>query len=127
VISAFDPNHDLILVGASLWGPNGRQALRFALDTGATETVVSVDRLAGLGYGWSAAQESTRLITGSAIEYAPRVVLQRLAALGQERLGFPVLAYYVPPEIGVASKIGLDFLRSLKLTLDFRAAQIELM
>lgn len=123
---AFDPREGLILVEATLWGPSGHYSLRFGLDTGATETVVSVDKLAFLGYGISLTDERTRLITGSSAAFASRGVLQKILALGQERSDFPVLAYNLPAEIGVDGMLGLDFLRGLKLSVDFRRGELSL-
>lgn len=121
----FDPHGAFITVGVRLWGPNGSEAFRFGLDTGATETVISVDNLAFLGYGFSNS-ERAHLFTASAIEFAPRVRVQRIRALGHERTDFPVLAYDLPAEIGVDGMLGLDFLRGLKLTVDFREGQLTL-
>jgi predicted aspartyl protease len=108
-----------------LWGPNGGEAFRFGLDTGATETVVSIARLVLLGYGFSSSECAT-LVTASATESAPRILAQRIRALGQERSDFPVLAYTLPAEIGVDGMLGLDFFRGLRLTVDFRVGQISL-
>jgi predicted aspartyl protease len=122
---AFDPGEGLIITEARLWGPNGSDAFLFGLDTGATETVVSVGALAFLGYGLSNS-ERANVFTASAIELARRVRVQRIRALGHERSDFPVLAYNLPAEIGVEGMLGLDFLRGLKLTVDFREGQLTL-
>jgi hypothetical protein len=63
---------------------------------------------------------------GGGAEFAHRVVVRRIIALGQERPNFPVLAYTLPAEIGVDGMLGLDFVRGLKLTLDFREGQLSL-
>jgi hypothetical protein len=39
---------------------------------------------------------------------------------------FPVLAYTLPPSLGVDGLLGLDFLRGLNLTLDFREGRMSL-
>jgi hypothetical protein len=96
------------------------------LDTGATETVISIDKLAFLGYGISFTDERTRLITGSWQRLPPRAILQKILALGQERSNLPVLAYTLPAEIGVDGMLGLDFLRKLTLTIDFRNGELSL-
>ena len=124
--SPFDPGQGLIIVQAHLWGPNGTGTLRLGLDTGATETFVSVARLAFCGYGLSHVEERNPVTTGSGIESAPRVLVERIACLGQERSVFPVLAYTLPPGLGVDGLLGLDFLRGTKLTLDFREGRISL-
>jgi hypothetical protein len=52
--------------------------------------------------------------------------LQRLTALGRERLGFPVLGHTLPPSAGVDGLLGVDFFRGLVLTIDFGAGQVHL-
>jgi predicted aspartyl protease len=122
----FDPLQGLITVQAELWGPAGSAVLRFALDTGATGTVVSTGLLVALGYDPGLSPDRVEVTTGSGLEYAPRVVLEKAAALGQDLAGFPVLAHTLPPSAGVDGVLGLDFLRGLTLTLDFRAGEIAL-
>ena len=84
----FDPQQGLIIVRAELWGPNGSGVLRLALDTGATGTVVNVGMLVALGYDPALVPERVQVTTGSGIEFAPRVILDRVIALGHERSGF---------------------------------------
>jgi predicted aspartyl protease len=120
----FDPGQGLIIVETGLSGPNGSDTFRFGVDTGATETVVKVGALAFLGYGFSLDSERVRLIMGGGAQFAHRVVVRRISALGQERSNFPVLAYTLPAEIGVDGMLGLDFLRGRKLTVDFRQGNL---
>lgn len=122
---AFDPGERLIVTVVRLWGPNGSDAFRFGVDTGATETVVTVARLALLGCALSSS-ERANVFTASALESAPRVRVQRIRALGHERSDFPVLAYNLPAQIGVDGMLGLDFLRGFRLTVDFREGQLSL-
>jgi len=87
----FDPQRGLIVIRAELWGPSGSGVLQLALDTGATSTLVNVGMLVAIGYDPALTAERVQVTTGSGFEFAPRVVLQRLSALGQERRSFPVL------------------------------------
>jgi predicted aspartyl protease len=123
---AFDAQHGLIIVRAELWGPTGSGVLRLALDTGATSTLVNVALLVAIGYDPALTPARLQVTTGSGVEYVPRIVLQRVFALGQEHSGFPVLAHTLPPSAGVDGLLGLDFLRSLNLSIDFRAGQVTL-
>jgi hypothetical protein len=126
----FDSRRGLIVVKAELWGPSGSGVLQLALDTGATSTLVNVGMLVALclrcgGYDPAMAAERVQVTTESGVEFAPRVVLQRVNALGQERLGFPVLSHTLPPSASVDGLLRLDFLRGLNLEIDFRAGQLR--
>ena len=124
--SSFNPGRGLIVIGAELDGPSGSAILRLALDTGATSTLVNVAMLVAIGYDPALAADRVQVRTGSGVEFAPRIELKRLAALGQERFGFPVLGHTLPPSAGVDGLLGLDFFRGLRLTIDFRAGQLQL-
>jgi hypothetical protein len=112
----FDPRYGLIIVQAELWGPAGSAVLRLALDTGATSTMANVGLL-----------DRVQVTTGSGVEFVPRVTLDKVMALGQERAGFPVLGHTLPPSSGVDGLLGLDFFRGQRLALDFRLGQASLL
>src|SRR5438067_6047932 len=120
-MSRFDPTGGLIVVRARLTGPTGRRAsLRLALDTGATRTLLNVAALVAAGYDPALSPDRVQMTTGSGVEYAPLVRVERLTALGQSRVNLMVLAHTLPPSAGVDGLVGLDFLRGHVLTVDFR-------
>jgi hypothetical protein len=100
--------------------------LRFALDTGATRTLIRDTVLVAAGYDPAQATTRVQIITGSSVELVPVVRVSRIQALGQSRTDFPVLAHSPPSGLRVDGLLGLDFLRGCVLTLDFRAGQITL-
>lgn len=122
----FDPQQGLIIVRAELWGPSGSVVLRLALDTGATGTVVNVAMLVAVGYDPALAPDRVQVTTGSGVEFAPRLTLDKLVVLGQERIDFPVLCHTLPPSAGVDGLLGLDFLRGQSLAIDFRNGRMTL-
>jgi predicted aspartyl protease len=122
----FAPHRGLIIVRAELEGPSGNLGLRVALDTGATRTAINPDMLVLAGYDPAQASGPAQLTTASGTATAPRLVVTRIRALGQERTGFPVLCHTLPPGIGSDGLLGLDFLRGQVLTIDFRAGSITL-
>lgn len=122
----FDPQQGLIIVHAELWGPSGSGVLRLALDSGATGTVVNVGMLVAIGYDPALIPGRVQITTGSGIEFVPRVILDRINALGHERSRFPVLGHTLPPSAGVDGLLGLDFFRGQSLIIDFRAGQLTL-
>lgn len=122
----FDAQQGLIIVRAELWGPAGSLVLRLALDTGATGTVVNIGMLVTIGYDPALVPDRIQVTTGSGIEFVPRVTLDKMMALGQERTNFPVLGHTLPPSAGIDGLLGLDFFRGQSLTLDFRTGQVTL-
>jgi predicted aspartyl protease len=124
--TAFSPHGGLIIVTARLWGPAGDAYVRLALDTGATSTLIRPAHLVYLGYDPGTVARRVRMTTGSGVEYVPRVVIDRLEVLRQERMGFEVVAHTLPPTASVDGLLGLDFLRGCELTIDFRSGQIAL-
>src|SRR5437868_5025689 len=97
----FDPLDDLIVVRADVEGPNGLVfGVRLALDTGASNSMISVDALLAAGYDPTAAPTTIPIITASGYENAPRLPIRSLTALGQTRSNFDVLAFTPPPGAG---------------------------
>ena len=101
-------------------------AVPLILDTGATTSLLKETVLTALGYDLANVSDRVQMTTGSVITRVPRVVLTRLTALGQHRIGLTVLAYTLPANSAVSGLLGLDFLRNQMLTIDFRSGQITL-
>ena len=114
------------MVGAELFGPTGSAVLRFALDTGATSTIVNVGLLVAIGYDPALASKRVQVTTGSGVEFVPRIKVDRMVVLGQERRSFPVLCHTLPPSASVDGLIELHFLRGHCLTVDFRAGRVTI-
>jgi hypothetical protein len=77
----------------------------------------SIHRVA-IGYDPALTTDRVQVTTGSGVEFAPRVELHRLTALGQDRYGLEVLRHTLPPSSGVDGLLGLDFFRGLCLSID---------
>lgn len=122
----FVPESGLIIVGVTVEGPSGSAVLRLALDTGATGTVINVGMLVALGYDPALAPERIQVTTGSGVEFAPRITLDTIVALGHERRHFSVLGHTLPPSAGIDGLLGLDFVRGETLTVDFRTGTLTL-
>jgi predicted aspartyl protease len=123
---SFDSHDGLIVVFSEITGPSGSAILRLALDTGATSTLVSPALLIAVGYDPAIGPDRVQVTTGSGIEFVARLAIKRLQALGQSRHDFPLLAHTLPPSSGIDGLLGLDFLRGLTLTVDFRQGQLRL-
>jgi predicted aspartyl protease len=122
----FSPASGPILVDAEISGPLGSIVLKLILDTGATTSVINIVTLRSIGFDPDRALRRITMTTGSGVEQVPLIVLTRLTALGQHRIGFPVVAHSLPPQSAVDGLLGLDFLRGQVLTVDFQAGRITL-
>ncbi len=123
---SFDPKVGLIVVPVRLWGLERDTIAHLALDTGATGSLVNWDIAVLLGYDPAASRERVRVTTGSSVEFAPQIVIQKVEALGRERTGFSVVCHTLPPSAAVDGVLGLDFFQGTRLILDFRKGQVTL-
>jgi predicted aspartyl protease len=122
---SFDSERGLIVVQAEVFGPSGSIVLGLALDTGATGTMINVAPLTAIGYDPSLVPDRVQVTTGSGVEFAPRIAVAQMRAMGRERTHFPVLAHTLPPSASVDGLLGLDFLRGEVLNIDFRRGIIS--
>lgn len=122
----FNAQSGLIIVEARLWGPTGDTIARLALDTGATTSMVNTAVLVSIGCDPAITPARVRMTTASGIEFVPRLLISEILVLGQRRRLFPLIAHTLPPTAMIDGLLGLDFLRGLRLTLDFRKARITL-
>ena len=123
---SFRATSGLILVSTEIFGSSSSAVLRLALDTGATRTMINREHLIAIGYDRASETQRVNVTTGSRIESAPLVKLQRVVALSQERVDLPVLAHTLPPTAGIDGLLGLDFLRDRLLEVDFRKGLLSL-
>jgi hypothetical protein len=123
---SFDPQGSLIIVTATLWGPNGNLKLRMALDTGSTSTLVNATPLSFLGYDVTNTSDNAQLATGSRVESVPCLVIDRIDALEQSRRNLRVVCHTLPISTRIDGLLGLDFLRDHSFLLDFRKGEIAL-
>jgi hypothetical protein len=71
-------------------------------------------------------RDRVQVTTASGVEYAPRIRIESLEAIGEVRRDFPLLCHTLPPSAKVDGLLGLDFLRGKRLVIDFRTGTIEL-
>ena len=122
----FDPHEGPVLVPVTLWGPAGDVRLIFALDTGATTTLVDTDRLIAVGYDPDTIEDRAFITTASGIELVPKLAVRGIEALHHVRNDFTLICHRLPATAVVDGVLGLDFLREQRLTVDFRAGRVTL-
>lgn len=115
-----------IVVAAEISGPKGKVDAFLLLDTGATTSTINRKVLRVAGYDPAGITDFVEITTGTGSARVPRLILNRLSALGKHAIGIRVLAHDLPAGVAVDGLLGLDFFRDLLLSLDFRQGLIEL-
>jgi len=123
---SFNAKRGLVVVSVQVFGPSGDTYARLAVDTGAVTTVISPQILTLVGYDLAQAPDEVRLISATGIIPVPRLLVDKIVALGQERTYLPVIAHALPPATGVDGTLGLDFYRVRRLTVNFRQGRVSL-
>jgi len=122
----FDSKAGIILVKTKVSGPRGDAIVNLALDTGATWTLVSWETAVLVGYDPALIQQRTAIITGSGIEYCPKLNLLRVEALGKSVSSLEALCHTLPPTSRVDGLLGLNFLRQFNVGLNFKQGYITI-
>jgi predicted aspartyl protease len=125
-MTPFNPQHGLIVIYVTLFNADKNRTVRLALDTGASSTLVSKEVLIALGYDLDVLPKTASFTTGSQVESAPRVTVDRVEALEQECQNLSVIAHTLPPSASIDGVLGLDFLRGYDLHINFKTGEITL-
>lgn len=107
----FDPDLDLIIVQARLWGPLTDTILRMAVDTGASDTMITPDVLDALGYNPRDAEAVTSVTSVVGIEKGYRRRVEIFSALGFQLHDFLIHVHDLPDSAGLDGLLGLNFLK----------------
>jgi predicted aspartyl protease len=120
----FNPNADLIIIQAEIWGPTGTSQARLALDTGATHSILIPELMDEIGY--SARDGIQRAGVRSVIgrEEGYLLELKTLSALGFSFANQVVMVLDLPDGDGIDGLLGLEFLKQLNLELRIQEGTI---
>ena len=122
----FNPLGSFLPVTVRLFGPNNDARASLALDTGATQSMISREIATFVGYDLNTDGRTVQLITASGEETATVVTVLRVEALDHQRQDMPILCHNLPNGTPFDGLLGLDFFRSQRLTIDFREGLITL-
>ena len=122
----FDPRVGQIRLPLRILGPLGNGVMTVVLDTGSTHTVLSRETLGYYGLIVDPNTPTRGIITGSGRVNAPRITIPEFGVGEMLKQHFVVFALDFPQGSGIDGVLGLDFLRSRKLTLDFKEGILEI-
>ena len=96
-----------------------------AIDTGASTVTIPRDAARLLGYPVDGV-ETTRVICGDGVVYAPKITLGRIDVESASATGVEAVCHDLPEECAVDALLGLSFLTKFKVAFDFDAWEMEL-
>ena len=115
----FNPKQSIIICHVEIIGPKKELSLKMALDTGATYTMVPVESALIIGCDTSQPPHKIEITTGSSVEYVSLITIPKFRAFGVEIANMQVICHNLPPQSPVDGLIGLNFLKSAKIIIDF--------
>lgn len=124
----FDRNAQIIIIPVAIIGKQGlpTKTLQMVLDTGSTYTIIRWSNALSAGLNPTTSTERVRIITGSGIEYAPKVMAYQLSALGESLNTVELVCHDLPPESKVDGVLGLSFLSKFDLTISYQTGTLTL-
>lgn len=122
---SFNPDEGLIVIPVQLFGPKGDLIVHFALDTGATKSLINWDIVALLGYDPAIAEERTKIVTASGIEFAPTINIAKIFSCNLILENFSLICHTLPLNANIDGLLGIDFFRNTVIQIDFIKGEIS--
>ena len=118
-IFRYNPKNSIIICHCEITGPKLSLALKMAVDTGATYTMISVEAAIAVGCDPFTVRRRIEMTTGSGVEYVPVIIIPEFKTLGVKMTNLEVVCHNLPVESPVEGLLGLNFLNHSKLLIDF--------
>jgi len=122
----FDKKKPLIIVPVLIKAGNNILNFDFAVDTGASVSLIDIDVMLAIGYKKSDCIRTIDTVTASKMETAFEFKLDNIKAIGLFRRNFKVISRSLPLGLGIDGLLGLNFFKNRELIIDFRASEIRL-
>ena len=126
IVHTFDRKQTLVIVEVTVKVDGILKRFDFAVDTGATITLVSEDAMKKMGYTKADSIKTTQTITASKAETVYEYNLDNIMAIGLIRRNLKVISRSLPIGLGIDGLLGLNFFKNKELTIDFKLSEIRL-
>ena len=126
IVHTFDRKQPLVVVPVSVKVDGELRMFYFAVDTGATITLVSDDAMKRMGYTQANSVRTTHTLTASKPETVHEYSLDNIMAIGLIRRNFKVISRALPVGLGIDGLLGLNFFKHKELTIDFKLSEIRI-
>ena len=123
---SFDKRLPLIVVPVTIKVENEIARFDFAVDTGATVSLINTTVMTSLGYKKEDSIRTIQTVTASKIETAYEFQIDNIRAIGLTRRNFKVISRSLPVGLGIDGLLGLNFFKNKELTIDFKLSEIRM-
>jgi predicted aspartyl protease len=123
---SFDRKAALIVVPVTVKKGIEMLDFKFAVDTGATISLIDTSVLTRLGYKQQDSLRTTHTITASKAETVYEYSLDNILAIGLIRRNFKVISRSLPMGLGIDGLLGLNFFQNRELNINFKLCEIRL-
>jgi len=126
IVETFDRKSSLVVIPVTVKVDSEFKEFKFAVDTGATITLVTDDAMKMMGYSKADCIRTTRTITASKSETVYEYSLDNIKAIGLIRRNLKVISRSLPIGLGIDGLLGLNFFKNKELTIDFKLSEIRI-
>jgi len=98
----------------------------FAIDTGASISLIDFDLLQAIGFTKEKSNRTIQTMTASKLETAYEFSMPSLQSIGLIRRNFKVISRHLPAGLGIDGLLGVNFFRDKNLNIDFRKGEVSL-
>jgi len=98
----------------------------FAIDTGASISLIDIDVLHAIGFQKKQAIRTIQTMTASRQEAAYEFELPNIKAIGLIRRNFKVISRSLPSGLGIDGLLGLNFFKNKELIINFKSSEVRL-
>jgi len=126
ILVSFDKRSPLVVVPVTIKIGTEIGEYRFAIDTGATISLIHTTVMTELGYKKEDSIRTIQTITASKTETAYEFELDNIMAIGLIRRNFKVISRSLPAGLGIDGLLGINFFKNKELTIDFKLSEIRL-
>jgi len=123
---SFNRKAALIVVPVTIKVGTEIREYKFAVDTGATISLINSAVMTSLGYKQQDSIRASHTITASKAETVYEYSLDNIMAIGLIRRNFKVISRSLPMGLGIDGLLGLNFFHNKELTIDFKLSEIRL-
>lgn len=122
----FNPDAFGIIVTAILQGPSSKRKIEMLVDTGATMNIIPFEIAKILGYRPWETKDFVDITTATGVESMPVINLDKIKVLEKGVDNVKTLCHDLPPTSRVDGLLGLSFLKSFNIFIDFKRGVFEL-